>query len=57
MKTLTEAATVCSTCGAVVPGDQPPHSWSLALVDGYKIWTCHSCIRSELFMIEARLDG
>jgi hypothetical protein len=57
MSILTEVATVCVSCGVAVTGDRPPHSWSLALIDGHKIWTCDSCIRSELFMIEARLDG
>jgi Zn-finger protein len=49
---------VCATCGAVAPAvtGAAPLTWSVAVEDGRRVWTCDRCARDHLRSIEAKLD-
>jgi hypothetical protein len=52
---LTTAAT-CATCGATA-AEVAPLSWSAAVEDGRRVWTCERCVRDHVRSIEAKLDS
>lgn len=43
---------VCAACGTVAASTAPPYSWSLAVVEGHRSWTCTTCVRADLTRIE-----
>lgn len=51
------AAMVCLTCGAVAPSNPPPLTWSAAVENGRRVWTCETCMRENLRSIESKLDS
>jgi NAD-dependent SIR2 family protein deacetylase len=46
----------CSTCRRTTPSSPPPLSWSPAIENGDRVWTCPECARANLRSIEGRLD-
>jgi hypothetical protein len=51
-----DALPVCSSCGNVA-GNALPVTWSAAIEDGARVWTCERCAREHLRGIEAKLDS
>jgi hypothetical protein len=52
---ITEEPAVCGACGTVA-GTATPVSWSVAVEDGRRVWTCDRCARDHVRSIEAKLD-
>jgi len=48
------AVPVCAACGATAPGPAPV-TWSAAVEDGLRVWTCDACAREHLRSIEGKL--
>jgi hypothetical protein len=46
----------CSHCHTPTPSTPPPVSWSPAVLDGLRVWTCPDCARANIRSIEGRLD-
>jgi len=46
---------VCAACG-VVAAQEAPVTWSVAVENGRRVWTCDRCARDHLRSIEAKLD-
>jgi Zn-finger protein len=46
----------CSLCTRPTPSVPPPLSWSPAIEDGTRVWTCPDCARENIRNIEGRLD-
>jgi hypothetical protein len=49
-------AVFCGVCGAIAPSVPPPLSWSAAMQDGHRSWTCDRCAREHIRSIEGHLD-
>jgi hypothetical protein len=47
---------MCATCQAPTPTLPPPLSWSPAIDDGRRVWTCPACARDNIRNIESRVD-
>ncbi|HET9658242.1 MAG TPA: hypothetical protein VFP72_23020 [Kineosporiaceae bacterium] len=54
--TMTSAAVTCGVCGMNAPSYPPPLSWSAAVRDGQRDWTCDRCAREHIRSIEGHLD-
>lgn len=48
--------TSCATCHLPAPTTPPPLTWSPAVLDGERVWTCPDCARANITSIEGRLD-
>jgi Zn-finger protein len=46
----------CSICHAPTPTLPPPLSWSPAIDNGARVWTCPDCARDNIRNIEGRID-
>ncbi|HEX2807497.1 MAG TPA: hypothetical protein VHN80_15135 [Kineosporiaceae bacterium] len=46
----------CSTCLRPTPSVPPPLSWSPAVENGRRVWTCPECARANIRSIESRLE-
>jgi hypothetical protein len=46
----------CVSCGVPTPGPTPPYTWSKAVENGHRTWTCPTCARSHVRDIEGKLD-
>jgi len=46
----------CFACQATTPTVPPPLSWSPAVQEGTRVWTCPECARANILSIEGRLD-
>jgi hypothetical protein len=46
----------CATCKRQTPTLPPPLSWSPAIEDGSRVWTCPDCARDNIRNIEGRID-
>jgi hypothetical protein len=45
--------TRCARCGTMPSSDRPAFTWSMAVQDGHRSWTCAPCVRTELPVIES----
>jgi hypothetical protein len=46
----------CTHCATPTPTVPPPLTWSPAIRDGSRVWTCADCARENIRSIEGRLE-
>jgi len=49
-------AASCAVCGTPAPSQPPPFTWSTAIHQGRREWTCERCSRENIRSIEGKLD-